>query len=445
MNNINQQELYSSHIETLQQRYAVALAAGGFDSVVIAAGQPHTVFLDDQHLPFKPNPHLMQWGPLREHPGSIMIYTPGKRPMLLVYTPEDFWHRVPPVPELFQHSDFDVQCIANTDMIAQAIKQLPKHCAFIGEVLTEADSFGISAANPDALLQALHEQRTRKTDWEVANLREASKQAVGGHRAAEECFASGGSEYAIHLAYRAACEIVDDEMPYPAIVAINNHAATLHYQQLERTATENLSLLLDAGCASNGYASDITRSYSDDPEFGALIEAMHEMQRALCEAALPGVDYRELHHAAHHSIAGLLRDAGIVSSAPEESVEIGLTRVFFPHGLGHFLGLQVHDVGALYTRRQPGEDVPVGEDKYLRLTRVLEAGNVLTIEPGVYFIDTLLAKIEGTALGKHVNWDRVAQFQPFGGIRIEDNLHITIDGNRNLTREAFSDSAQKPH
>ncbi len=225
-------------------------------------------------------------------------------------------------------------------------------------------------------------------------------------------------------------------MPYPAIVALNEHSATLHYQHLNRKPKINLSLLIDAGCSVNGYASDITRTYSDNPDFGAIIEAMHELQLKLCAAAQAGTDFKNLHSTAHHAIAVLMQETGIINCPADQAVEYGLTQVFFPHGLGHFLGLQVHDVGALLSSANGDSDA----DPYLRLTRILEPGNVLTIEPGLYFIESLLAPLRGNRAGKHLNWERVNDLQQYGGIRIEDNLHITDSGNENLTRSAFAAS-----
>ena len=436
---------YSEHIAEMCRRYDEALEKSGRTALVIAAGQPHEIFLDDQHLPYKANPYLLQWGPLQEHPGSALLVRPGETPQLLVHAPVDYWHSVPPVPELLTHSGLEIISFKSRDEIARflakTIEGSGTTTAFIGETLSPDDSFGIEAINPPELLELLNEYRTVKTAWEIANLKAASLIGVQGHLAAEQCFRGGGSEYEIQLAFRAACNATDDEMPYPAIVALNEHAATLHYQRLDRQCEQNRSLLIDAGHAINGYASDITRSHSDDPEFGSLIEAMHELQRSLCEAALPGIDYRELHHAAHHAITALLIEIGVIQATPESAIEAGLSRSFFPHGLGHFLGLNVHDVGALYTRRQPGEAVKADEDKHLRLTRSLAPGNVLTIEPGIYFIDSLLAELKTQSTAAMIDWHRVDQLRPFGGIRIEDNLHITTDGNENLTRTAFANFA----
>jgi Xaa-Pro dipeptidase len=435
------QQYYSEHIAELRCRYDDALERSGRAAVVIGAGQPHGIFQDDQHLPYKANPYLLQWGPLLEHPGSALLIRPGETPQLLVHVPTDYWHSVPEIPELWTHSGLEIIRLKSRDdiatLLAKTLDNTSADVAFIGETLSADDSFGIESVNPPKLIEILNEFRTVKTPWEIANMKAASLIGVQGHLAAEQCFRGGGSEYEIQLAFRAACNVTDTEMPYPAIVALNEHGATLHYQRLDRQRGPNRSLLIDAGHAVNGYASDITRSHSDDAEFGALIEAMHELQRNLCAAALPGMDYRELHHAAHQAVTALLVEIGVIDGTVEAALEARLSTSFFPHGLGHFLGLQVHDVGALYTRRKPDETTQPDEDQHLRLTRVLAPGNVLTIEPGVYFIDSLLAELKAKPAASMVNWNRIDQLHPFGGIRIEDNLHITADGNENLTRTAF--------
>ncbi|MEE4186510.1 MAG: Xaa-Pro dipeptidase [Gammaproteobacteria bacterium] len=436
-------ELYAAHVSELTAHYAEVLHAAHVDAVVIGAGTPHPVFLDDQHLPFKPNPYLLHWGPLTEHPGSALVVRLDADPEWLIHTPVDYWHKVPQPPDLLAEGPVRITVVNSADDIANRVQQLPKRRAFIGEAVKPEDRFGIANTNPAALIAAINELRTRKSPWEVDNMRRATARGVRGHLAAERCFLAGGSEYDIHLAFRSACRTTDAEMPYPAIVALNAHAATLHYQRLERTVSAHHSLLIDAGAAWQGYASDITRTHSEDAEFGALIEAMHELQRALCEAALPGVDYRELHHAAHLGIAGLLRDAELISVAPETAAEAGIVRFFFPHGLGHFLGLQVHDVGALYTRGSATDTAASnGADKHLRLTRTLQPGNVLTVEPGLYFIPSLLDELQSSPHTGCINWPRIDGLRPFGGIRIEDNIHITDQGNENLTRAAFAAAAE---
>jgi Xaa-Pro dipeptidase len=431
-------QLYKAHIEELQHRYDQALEQVGCTAVLIAAGTPVAVFEDDQHLPFKPNPHLLQWAPLTEHPDSILSYIPGQTPELLVYAPPDYWHSAAPVPRLIEEGPLNVRLVHNPSELLKHAKSLPARTAFLGQVRQREDSFGIRRVNPKKLVDLLYYQRSFKTSWEAANIKQANLGAATGHLAAENCFRNGGSEYAIQNAFRVACNTTDNELPYPAIVALNQHAATLHYQRLDRTTVENKSLLIDAGTSTNGYASDITRTYTNDGEFSALIAAMEKLQQELCAKATAGTDFRELHQAAHYGISQLLQEAEIIDMRPEEALATGVSRAFFPHGLGHFLGLQVHDVGALLASGA-GKQVPrPDEDPYLRLTRVLEPGHVITIEPGLYFIAALLERLRQKPASKRINWARVEYFTQFGGIRIEDNIHITEISSMNLTRDAFA-------
>ena len=118
--------------------------------------------------------------------------------------------------------------------------------------------------------------------------------------------------------------------------------------------------------------------------------------------------------------------------------ETGLTGTFLPHGLGHLLGLQVHDAAGRQISPDGELRAPPDGHPYLRLTRRLEPGFVVTIEPGIYFIASLLAKLDGKMRAR-LDWGAVERFLPYGGIRIEDNLVIETSGRRNLTREAFAD------
>jgi Xaa-Pro dipeptidase len=114
--------------------------------------------------------------------------------------------------------------------------------------------------------------------------------------------------------------------------------------------------------------------------------------------------------------------------------------VFFPHGIGHLLGLQVHDVAGLAADDTGRHEIPrPAGHRYLRLTRRLEPGFVVTIEPGIYFIDLLLDEAQRNGLGRYVNWDAVHALKPFGGIRIEDDVACTAGAvPENLTRDAFA-------
>jgi Xaa-Pro dipeptidase len=153
------------------------------------------------------------------------------------------------------------------------------------------------------------------------------------------------------------------------------------------------------------------------------------------------VDWRELHLRAHALVAQLLREAGVLRIPAAQAVETGVSSIFLPHGLGHLLGLQVHDVGG-FRPSADAEPLPRPEGHpALRLTRRLEAGMVVTVEPGVYFIDSLLDRLRAGPHSSAVNWILVDTLRAYGGIRIEDDVVVTAAGHENLTRTAFADIA----
>lgn len=432
-------ELYPSHLDTVRHRFDEALSASGWDAVVIGAGVEITFFLDDQNYPYKPNPHLLQWLPLTRHPESCLIYTPGGRGQLIVYRPDDFWHKPPEPPGAPWAEHFDIEVAGTTDAVRSAIRNLPGKTAFLGDPAQWTHSPTVAQINPPTLLNHLHYYRPFKTPYEVECIRLATQLAVPAHRAAETAFRAGGSEYDIWLAFLGACRQTPTQLPYPAIIARNRNGAVLHYQHYAHDADAADSLLIDAACMVNGYASDITRTYShSDPEFANLVDRVDEAQRTMVAEVRPGKPFAELHDFAHHSIARVLRDTGLVSGNPDAYVERGITAAFFPHGLGHFLGIQVHEVGGSFADVAGTEIERPAEYPNLRLVRTLEASQVLTIEPGLYFIDSLLAGLRVSPSGKDVNWDIVDRLRKFGGIRIEDNVRVTESGVENLTRAAFA-------
>ncbi|MDN5923671.1 MAG: M24 family metallopeptidase, partial [Xanthomonadales bacterium] len=203
---------------------------------------------------------------------------------------------------------------------------------------------------------------------------------------------------------------------------------------------QNHSLLIDAGANACGYASDITRTYAapEANDFQALIDSVDAAQQDFCSRVRSGQDYGELHMVAHHSLAGVLKEHDIVRMSPASAVESGVSSVFFPHGLGHLIGLQVHDVGGFQQGPGGGRiEQPAGQP-FLRLTRSLAPGMVVTIEPGLYFIDMLLTELKAKPEAKHINWAKVDALRPYGGIRIEDDVVCTDDAPENLTRDAFA-------
>ncbi|HET9679026.1 MAG TPA: Xaa-Pro dipeptidase [Gammaproteobacteria bacterium] len=436
-------KLYPGHIETVKRHYEQALIRSGHEAVLICAGAPHTIFLDDMDYPFKANPHFKYWAPVSDNPHCYIYYKPGQKPLMLFHQPVDFWHKPADAPTDLWTKEFDVRLAANLKETKKSLPNDLANCALIGEWQTCFADWGVKKqhANVPTLLNYLHYHRAWKTPYELACLREAARLGTQAHAAAYETFKNGGSEYAIHQAFISACAHNEHELPYSNIVALNEHASVLHYQHQQREAPKTIrSFLIDAGAQFNGYASDITRTYAADKnsDFAQLIDGLDHAQQALCAKVKPGMDYALLQTATHHIVGGLLHDAGVLKPEAEEAVEAGLTRYFFPHGVGHYIGLQVHDVGGKLADDK-GTPEPASEDQpFLRLTRTVEENQVFTIEPGLYFIEPLLKELSDSKLAKQVNWERVEELRPFGGIRIEDNIAVTSTGHENMTRAAFA-------
>jgi Xaa-Pro dipeptidase len=429
---------YKKHVAELQQHWEKALHAENYDAALIHAGSKLASFLDDYEYPFRCNPHFLWWLPLTHHHDSALLVRPGRRPKLFYYQPDDYWHTPPADPESWWADEFDVVPVRDADAWKQA--GIDKRTVFIGDSPALADTVNPTQLNPARLLNRIHLERTRKTDYEIACMEESARLGAVAHTAAEQAFREGLSEYDIHQRYCMSIQMVDAQLPYGNIVALNEHSAVLHYQTHEQQVPENVrSFLIDAGATVHAYASDITRTYaSQEGEFAELITAMDMMQQQLCSAVVAGLDYRDLHLRAHMDIAGILKDFDIIRPSAQDAVASGLSSVFYPHGLGHYLGLQTHDVAGLIADVD-GTPIPRPEGHpFLRLTRTLEAGNVLTIEPGLYFIEPLLRKWRENGDVSAINWDRVESLAPYGGIRIEDNMVVTHGAPRSLTREAFS-------
>jgi Xaa-Pro dipeptidase len=435
-------QLFSAHIDELRRRTDTALLSAGFDGIAIHSGRLHYEFLDDRPYTFAVNPHFKQWAPITDAPECFITHVPGDaRPRLYFHQPADYWHRPPELPPGRWQDSFDVTVIREPGEAKALLGLGARRVAFIGEATGGFEDWGFAAVNPAELLAPLHYQRAVKSPYELSCMRAASIKGARAHVAARDAFRAGASEFEVHLAYCAAAESSEAQLPYDNIIAFDEGAAVLHYQHLDRRRDRpRRSFLIDAGAQYRGYACDITRTWSGgDGEFTSLVDGMDALQLRLCAGIRKGRDYRDLHLEAHREIGALLVDAGIIRCDPATAVAEHVTSVFFPHGIGHLLGLQVHDVAGLSADPAGKREIPRPEGHpFLRLTRVLEPGFVVTVEPGVYFIDLLLDAARADGRGRHINWDAVERLKPYGGIRIEDDVACTEGEPENLTRDAFA-------
>jgi Xaa-Pro aminopeptidase len=254
----------------------------------------------------------------------------------------------------------------------------------------------------------IHEQRLFKDDLEIECLQRANDVASRAHELAMRVTRIGMFEYQVQAFLEMSMLMRgSSQLGYPSIVASGANACCLHYNRNNCQMAEGELLLIDAGCESNFYTADITRTWPVSGKFSgeqrALYDLVLDTQVRSIEMIRPGVKLTELNDFAGKNLAEGLIHLGIIKCGLEEALEKKRHKEFFPHGLGHFLGLDVHDVGRYRIKN---------------VERPLEAGMCLTVEPGLY--------IQPSFPDVEPRWHGL-------GIRIEDNILVTRDGHRNFT------------
>ena len=288
----------------------------------------------------------------------------------------------------------------------------------------------------DTLEDALTHCRVFKTGWELDQMREAARVNNIAHKAVLKALEPGKYEHemkAVFDYHQIENGLTQDA--YNGIFASGKNSAILHYVDNNRPINDGDLFLIDAGYEYNGYASDFTRTYPANGEFTPLqaeiYESVLEAQKQVIEASEPDAKMEDLHITAARVMMQGLKDAGIVNGAIDDLMEKDIFALFFPHGLGHFIGLDTHDVGGYPKGVERIERPGI---KYLRTRRTLQPGMVLTIEPGLYFVPALLKPaLEDDETAQFLNESKLNQMMDFGGVRIEDNLIITDDGYQNMT------------
>jgi Xaa-Pro dipeptidase len=276
-----------------------------------------------------------------------------------------------------------------------------------------------------ALTLTLANRRAFKSDEEIACLRLANDVSGEAHVATwRHCSRNRGDIFEYEVEGVFASETTRGglrHLGYPTIAGAGRNAATLHYERNDsRTRAEDL-VLVDAGAEYRGYTADITRTFPAGGVFEsrrrAVYEAVLDIQNASIREMLPNTDYALVQSLARVGLASRLKDLGVLRGNPEDAARMGVASLFMPHALGHFLGLQVHDVG-------PEGPVP----------EILMPGHVVTCEPGIYFVDRLLGPaFEDARMRDFLVRDEIEKFMDVGGVRIEDDVAVTKTGYENLT------------
>jgi Xaa-Pro aminopeptidase len=417
-------------VEQLERRRRAAADAWGLESgqaVVIGAGTPLPVpGRGDRTYPFDAHSEYLYLTD-RERPGAVLGFDPA-----------DGWFDFVPQPTakelLWSGAPAAEPGISTEELPGWLEARKGARIANLGAPVPGAES--------DAELEAdaryaLNRIRRVKDELEIERMQQAEHATRAGFAVAAELIAPGRSERELQIEIEAAFRRNGgDALAFDTIVAGGPNSAVLHFMPTSRVFADGELVLVDAGAEVRGYASDVTRTYPASGSFTPEQEALHTLVATSCTAAIercePGTEWLDVHAAAARVIAEGLVDFGLLRGEPDSLVESGAVSLFFPHGIGHMVGLGVRDAGEVL-RGRPGTRPGFPP---VRVDLPLEPGHCLTVEPGIYFVRALLQDEERRR--KHadaVDWSRVDRMLDFGGIRIEHNVHVTDTGCEVLTAD----------
>ena len=402
----------------LAERRAAVARAWDLDggAVLIAAGDEIPVpGRGDRAYPFRAHSEYFYLTD-RERPGGV-----------LAYSPDDGWLEfvAPVTAEELLWTGLE----GDTEGVPEGTRPRDELEAWVAKRAVRHLGAG-RGADPD-LRDALIHVRRPKDEVELERMRAAERATRAGFAELAGRVDAGATERELQITLEAAfLRNGGDFLAFESIVAAGDHAAVLHFSPSSRELRDGDLLLVDAGAEYRGYASDVTRTYAVGGTFTPEQALVHETVRRAGEAAIavcrPGIRWPEVHATAAGVIAEGLLELGVLRGSPDTLVHSGAVSLFFPHGIGHLLGLGVRDTGPA---SHEGGEPPPGLPR-LRVDTTLAPRQVWTVEPGIYFVPALLRR---EAHRDDVDWDRVDQLLRFGGLRLEQNVLITDGGCEVLT------------
>ncbi|KAF7948749.1 hypothetical protein EAE96_007941 [Botrytis aclada] len=397
--------------------------------------------------------------------GSSVIYN-GARPTIKeIMAKYDFDH-----VETLTHLDSYLTWYAHTEPGKIHVLhdyQAPKNIEF--QITRKNGCHSIISESPfdsSRLEEAMNTARAIKTPYELRMIRKASAITAQGHINVLRGLRHLSNEAEIEAIFTATCIAKQAKtQAYGVIAGSGENASTLHYMANNEPLKDRQLLCFDAGCEWDCYASDVTRTVPISGEYTeeaqAIYDIVAQMQDECIELLKPGANYRDIHIHAHKVALKGLMDLGLVEGGTfDELFMAGVSVAFFPHGLGHYVGLEVHDVGpggSRITNRLYGFSKRPADwtDAYFQILSntgvtsdggsILEMDMVVTVEPGIYFSRYALEEVylKSPKYAKYINKDLLQKYYPVGGVRIEDDLLITEDGYENLTTAPKGEEALK--
>jgi Xaa-Pro aminopeptidase len=405
----------TEYLDRRRERAAAAWAIAD-EIVLVGAGEPISIPGGaDQVYPFLAHSEFF-WLADREVPGGVVAYDPKSGWV-------DFAPAVTEAERVWE---------GGREEWGTPIQELPawlqarrgRPVVNLGSPLPGVPPGGGRAEELRAMLS--HARRP-KDEVELTRMRRAAEATAAGFEAARRTIRPGVTERDVQVELEAEFfRRGGDRTAYGTIVGAGSNAAVLHFSPTDRVIEAGDVVLIDAGAEVGRYDSDITRTYragKPDGFFRDLYQVVLGVEQRGVARCVAGAEWRDVHLAAAHEIAEGLIALGLLRGSASSIVDQDAHALFFPHGLGHLVGLGVRDASGYLPGRQrstrPGLSM-------LRTDLPLQPGYVITVEPGIYFIRALLDDPERRAKYRDaVDWSRVDGLLDFGGIRIEDNAHVT--------------------
>ncbi|KZZ88390.1 xaa-Pro aminopeptidase [Ascosphaera apis ARSEF 7405] len=379
-----------------------------------------------------------------EVPDSYLIYDIADDKLSLFIPPIDpdsvIWAGLPLSPEDAMKK-YDIDACYTTEYVnaqlAHTVKENPANTTVYiipEQVSPEITFLPFDDKNITHLRNAIEESRVVKDEYEIAMLRRTNEVSSNAHQAVWRIAKKAKNEQELEAVFVALCMSKGcKEMSYHPITASGCNAATLHYVRNDEDVTQRLNVLMDSGAEYRTYCADITRTFPLNGKFTKesreIYDIVYEMMNECFKVIKAGVLWDDVHALAHRvAIKGLLK-LGILKGTEEELFEKGISVPFFPHGLGHYLGMDTHDVGG-----HPNYDDPNPMFRYLRCRLRLPVNSVITVEPGVYFCRFQIEPyLNNPETAKYINTEVLERYWAVGGVRLEDDIVIKEDGFENLS------------
>jgi Xaa-Pro aminopeptidase len=439
-----QPEIYARRREILQ-------AAIPGDAVLLLGNSQSPRNYKDNTYPFRQSSHLLYYSGLTRPDVALLLLPDGTTELFAApANPDDMVWSGPQATRAELARQAGIEIVQPLDDLAAAIHSLVAHGLGLhtlppvrGETSLWLARLIAPASMPDvvsqSLVTAVVAQRSVKSDDEIASIESALELTARMHAVACTLTRPEVSEACVEAAMQQVALEALCHQSYPPIVSVRGEI--LHGAATTRPMQAGELLMIDAGAENrDGYASDITRVL---PVSGHFTDRQRDIYRIVLDAQLaaiatikPGVNAREVHLTAARHIAQGLIDLGLIRGSADNCVEQGAHALFFCHGIGHMLGLDVHDMEDLgdTVGYEPGEKRSKQFGlSFLRFARTLKPGFVMTVEPGIYFNEALISRWKAeNRLADVINYDKLDPFIGMGGVRIEDDILVTETGRRVL-------------